>query len=125
MPGHWGEHFYDPDTKKWLGTSVSATTGKKLRRGFCQFVLGPIYKLIRGCVGGPDKREALHRHLEQLGIDITDASEEGEGLIKRVMANFLPLPDARADGRYCDASAIVGGGAKVSHGSPVRGSDRR
>lgn len=68
-----------------------------MRRGFCQFVLGPIYKLIRGCVGGPDKREALHRHLEQLGIDITDASEEGEGLIKRVMANFLPLPDALMD----------------------------
>lgn len=46
-------------------------------------------------MGGAEKREALHRHLDQLGIDIADASEEGEGLIKRVIANFLPLPDVR------------------------------
>lgn len=117
----WGDHFYDPDTKTWcdlrftwrqvcwlccfktlttsehinrLTTSVCHTTGKKLRRGFCRFVLEPIYKIIRGCLGGSDKRRFRKTHLRQLDIKldgydhISDATE----VMKSTMATLLPLP---------------------------------
>lgn len=92
----WGDHFYDPDTKTWLTTSVCHTTGKKLRRGFCRFVLEPIYKIIRGCLGGSDKRRFRKTHLRQLDIKldgydhISDATE----VMKSTMATLLPLPGA-------------------------------
>jgi hypothetical protein len=89
----WGEHYYDPDAKQWceghtllwseidwltqvyvsrLTTCISPTTGKTLPRAFCQFVLQPIYKVLRGCMGGADMRPALKAHLDRLGIDCID-----------------------------------------------------
>ena len=36
----WGSHFYSPTEKKW-----NQTGGDGYVRGFCQFVLDPIYKV--------------------------------------------------------------------------------
>ena len=38
----WGDQFYDPKERKWTKTPVAGSV-----RGFCQFVLDPIYK-VRG-----------------------------------------------------------------------------
>ncbi len=86
-----------PDTNR-LTTRVCPTTGKKLRRGFCRFVLGPISKIIRGCLDGSDKRRFLETYLcQQLDIEldidhISDATE----VMKRAMATLLPLPAVSA-----------------------------
>ncbi|ELR12025.1 elongation factor 2, putative [Acanthamoeba castellanii str. Neff] len=92
----WGDNFYDPDVKKWLKTDISPTTGKKLKRGFCQFVLAPIYRIIKGCLGGPEKRELLDKNIQQLGIELKAAEKalEGKDLMKCVMPKFLPLGTA-------------------------------
>ena len=37
----WGDHFYNPKEKKWSKTQK----GKDYVRGFCQFILDPIYKV--------------------------------------------------------------------------------
>jgi hypothetical protein len=76
---------------------VSPTTGKKLQRGFCQFVMAPICRLIKGCLAGPERREALDRHLHQLGVELKLAERELEGkdLMKCVMPKFLPLAPVR------------------------------
>jgi hypothetical protein len=81
-----------------LTSSECATSGKKLRRGFCRFVLGPIYKIIRGCLDGSDKRRFLETYLrQQLGIklDIDHISDATE-VMKRAMATLLPLPAVSA-----------------------------
>lgn len=110
----WGDNFYDPDTKKWyhshtscsscssqclvirVKSSVSPTTGKKLQRGFCQFVLRPIYRLIKGALGGAEKREGLDEYLTQLGIELkaSEKNLEGKNLMKCIMPKFLPLAPA-------------------------------
>jgi elongation factor 2 len=79
-----------------LKTDVSPTTGKKLQRGFCQFVLSPIFKVIKGCMGGPERREALDKHVHALGIELKAAEKalEGKDLMKCVMPKFLPLGTA-------------------------------
>lgn len=119
----WGDHFFDPDSNTWcdvrftwvwvvlflksltpsehtnrLTTSECATTGKKLRRGFCRFVLGPIYKIIRGCQDGSDKRRFLETYLrQQLGIKLDiDHSSYATEVMKRAMAMLLPLPAVSA-----------------------------
>jgi elongation factor 2 len=80
-----------------LKTDVSPTTGKKLKRGFCQFVLAPIYRIVKGCLGGPEKREQLDKNIQQLGIELkaADKALEGKDLMKCVMPKFLPLGTVR------------------------------
>lgn len=40
MRRFWGDQFYNPKTKKWTKTQVEGSV-----RGFCQFVLDPIFKV--------------------------------------------------------------------------------
>jgi elongation factor 2 len=42
----WGDNFYDAKKKKWVTTDVD-DEGKKLQRGFVQFIMDPIIKLMR------------------------------------------------------------------------------
>ena len=39
----WGDQFYNPKEKKWTKTAVEGSV-----RGFCQFVLDPIFKVREG-----------------------------------------------------------------------------
>ena len=47
----WGDHFYCQSQHKW-----STSKGEGLVRGFCQFVLDPIYKV--------DRKNVWHQYLE-------------------------------------------------------------
>lgn len=78
-----------------LKSNVSPT-GKKLQRGFCQFVLRPIYRLIKGALAGPEKREELDKYLGQLSIELkaSEKALEGKSLMKCIMPKFLPLASA-------------------------------
>jgi elongation factor 2 len=42
MKYFWGDHFFSPSEKKW-----STKDGEGYHRGFCQFVLDPIFKLFK------------------------------------------------------------------------------
>jgi hypothetical protein len=39
--GSRGDWFYDPEARRWRQTDEGGT----LKRGFCQFVLDPIYQV--------------------------------------------------------------------------------
>ncbi|KAJ7608810.1 P-loop containing nucleoside triphosphate hydrolase protein [Roridomyces roridus] len=86
----WGDHFFNPTTKKW-----SRQDDGTLPRAFCQLVLEPIYTLSR-VVMDSDTRE-LDRILEKLDITL-DPDErkymQGKRLLKSIMSKFLPLSDA-------------------------------
>ncbi|ELR15730.1 translation elongation factor 2, putative, partial [Acanthamoeba castellanii str. Neff] len=92
----WGDNFYDADVKR-RKTNISPTTGKRLDRGFCYFVLSPIRFILTACLGGPEQREALDKALLKLGIELQPEEKalQGKDLMKCVMPKFLPLGTAQ------------------------------
>lgn len=42
----WGDNFYDPIKKQWITEEITED-GRKLQRGFVQFIMEPIIRLIK------------------------------------------------------------------------------
>jgi len=81
----WGDHFYSGGEKKWK--KVAGADGN---RGFCQFILDPIYKMFDGVMN--NKKDVYTKLLEKLDIKLTveEKDLEGKPLIKRIMQKWLP-----------------------------------
>jgi elongation factor 2 len=88
MKNLWGERFYNPEAKKW-----STQNDGKSKRGFCQFVLDPIYKVFDCCMNV--KREETAALMDKLGIKLTVEEKELEGkpLLKAIVRRWLPAGD--------------------------------
>lgn len=88
MKKFWGDNFFDG--KKWTKDSQ----GGKLTRGFCQFVLDPIYKIFHSCMN--DDRPTLEKVLPALGIVLSaeERQQKDKKLMKLVMQKWLPAADA-------------------------------
>jgi len=85
----WGNRFYFGKEKKW-----KSEEGVGGVRGFCMFVLDPIYKLFNAIM--EFKKEKTEQLLTKLGIklDGEEKSLEGKPLLKVVMRRWLPAGDA-------------------------------
>jgi len=85
MKNLWGERFFNPESKKWQNNGDGKT-----KRGFCQFVLDPIYKVF-DCVMNVKKDETT-KLLEKLSIKLTaeERDLESKPLLKAVMRRWLP-----------------------------------
>jgi elongation factor 2 len=90
----WGDWFYCPDSKKWQKTNVSKLTGKTLKRGFCQFILDPIYEFFK--VIEQDDLEKMDSMCQALSIKLTKQERElvPKDRLKVVMQKFLPAHEA-------------------------------
>jgi len=88
MKNLWGERFFNPESKKWTSTGEG-----KFKRGFCQFVLDPIYKVF-DCVMNV-KKEDTTKLLEKLNVKLTveERDLESKPLLKAVMRRWLPAGD--------------------------------
>ncbi|CAI4223142.1 unnamed protein product [Auanema sp. JU1783] len=88
MRNLWGDRFFDSKTKKW---SNSQAEGAK--RGFCQFVLDPIFQVFDAIMNiKKDKVAALVEKLNiKLAVDEKDL--EGKALMKVFMRKWLPAGD--------------------------------
>jgi elongation factor 2 len=85
----WGDQFYNAKTKKW-----NKTGGDGYVRGYCQFVLNPIYTLFDAVMNfNKDKTAKL---IEKLNIQLTpeEADLEGKPLMKAMVRKWLPAGDA-------------------------------
>ncbi|KAF2068666.1 hypothetical protein CYY_010011 [Polysphondylium violaceum] len=90
----WGDNYYDVEAKKWTTDNVSVS-GKHLQRGFCQFVLEPIYQISQAVLS--ENMEKVNKMIEALKInmDRDDMLElKGKALLKAIMSSFLPAGDA-------------------------------
>jgi len=89
----WGDHFYNPATKRWQNTAEAAD-GTKLKRGFAQFIMEPITQIFDAVM--QNKREILNKILRSLNITLSaeDMSLEGRQLLKKVMSHFIPAADS-------------------------------
>ena len=43
----WGDHYFDPESKKWFTDEHNKDGKAVLKRGFCSFILEPMIKVIR------------------------------------------------------------------------------
>jgi elongation factor 2 len=88
-PKLWGDNFYDPETKKW-GTSNTSASGKPLKRGYCQFVLDPIYKLFDAVL--KEDLDRTTKILDSMKLKLTSEEREmrGKALLKTCMRKWLP-----------------------------------
>uniref|UniRef100_A0A1I8BHP6 Tr-type G domain-containing protein n=1 Tax=Meloidogyne hapla TaxID=6305 RepID=A0A1I8BHP6_MELHA len=88
MKNLWGDRFFNLKTKKW-----SSTQEPDCKRGFCQFVLDPIYKVF-DCVMNIKKEETV-KLCEKLGVKLTveERDMEGKPLLKTIMRKWLPAGD--------------------------------
>jgi elongation factor 2 len=88
MKRFWGDNFYSPSEKKW-----STTRADGYQRGFCQFVLDPIFKVFSSIMNF--RKEEYLKLIEKLNIKVLgedkDKLEEGgKPLLKVVMKSWLP-----------------------------------
>lgn len=54
----WGDHYYDPETRKFIGEPHSQS-GKSLKRAFVEFIMEPICQLTRSILEGD--KEAFNK----------------------------------------------------------------
>lgn len=85
----WGDQFYNAKEKKW-----NKSGGEGYVRGFCQFVLDPIFKVFKAIMGF--KKEETQKLIEKLNIKLSSEEKEKEGkpLLKAVMRKWIPAGDA-------------------------------
>eukprot|EP00118_Oscarella_pearsei_P024484 m.306164 g.306164 ORF g.306164 m.306164 type:complete len:841 (+) comp41018_c0_seq1:1394-3916(+) len=89
MRRFWGDNFYNAKTKKWTNTQEEGSV-----RGFCQFILDPIFKMFDAVMNF--KKEIIAKLLEKLSIKLSveDREKEGKPLLKSIMRQWLPAGDA-------------------------------
>lgn len=59
----WGDNYHDPITNKWTQSSKSEDGQHMLKRGFVQFILDPLYKVLDICA--QNKHDELERFCDR------------------------------------------------------------
>merc|ERR1711988_304972 len=84
----WGNNFFDPKSGKWSKKEGNGT------RGFCKFVLEPIFKMFKLIMDG--KKEKYTKLINMVGVNLTSDEKDlvAKPLVKTVMRKWLPASDA-------------------------------
>jgi len=91
MKSLWGDHFFTG--KKWVTKQFNKKTGKKRKRGFCQFILEPIQMMCDAVMN--EKKDIYTKFLDKNGIVIPKDARDytGKPLLKRIMQTWLPAAE--------------------------------
>ncbi|CAM6088803.1 unnamed protein product [Calypogeia fissa] len=87
----WGNHFFNPKTKKIVGKKAAAG---KLKPMFVQFVLEPIWQVYDVASQGKDGTEMLNKIIKSMNLTIPsrDLLQKDQKLVQQaVMSRWLPL----------------------------------
>jgi elongation factor 2 len=89
----WGDNYFDAKAKKWTNKNFGKD-GKKLTRGFVQFILDPIGQLFETIMA--EKMVAAKKMLTKLGVEVPKEDQDliGKPFLKRAMQLWLPASDA-------------------------------
>merc|ERR1711912_211794 len=90
----WGNNFFDAKTGKWSKKEGDGADGKPMVRGFCKFVLEPIFKMFKLIMDG--KTEKYTKLINMVGVQLTNDEKDlvQKPLVKTVMRKWLPASDA-------------------------------
>merc|ERR1711998_184847 len=85
----WGNNFFHPKSGKW-----TKKEGEGAVRGFCKFVLEPIFKMFKLIMDG--KKEKYTKLINMCGVNLTSDEKDLvlKPLVKTVMRKWLPASDA-------------------------------
>jgi len=91
----WGDNFFYPLSRKWNVKNPSDEKDGKPVRGFCQFVLNPIYQVI-DTIKNKTPDEVFKFCSEKLKITLTpdDKELDNKRLGKRILQKWLPAGEA-------------------------------
>lgn len=89
----WGDNYFDDTANKWTTSSQMG----RLRRGFEQYVLEPVYKVLELCC--ETRLDELEKFADKLNVQFKLKSDErdsvvGKELMSRFMKRWLPAADA-------------------------------
>lgn len=89
----WGDNYYDKSSKKWI-TQDTGSDGTKLQRGFVQYIMEPIIKLVKNIMA--DNKKVVFKTCELLGIAMSKEEQELEkkNLLRNVFMKWLNAADA-------------------------------
>jgi len=89
MARMWGNQFYNAKTKKW-----NKSGGEGYVRGYCQFILTPIFTLFDAVM--KFNKEKTAKLIKKLEIKLTpeEAELEGKPLMKAMVRKWLPAGEA-------------------------------
>lgn len=89
----WGDNFYDPKNKLWT-SEANSKDGEPLKRGFVHFILDPLLKISKACLG--NEVEALNKLLEVIEVKLDPQEKEltGKPLLKVVLRKWIEASDA-------------------------------
>lgn len=89
----WGDHYWDPETKKITTESVSQT-GKSLERTFVKFIMNPILKVKKAVMDG--KEEEIQKCFDSLDINLSKQEMElkGKKLVAAALSSWIDVADA-------------------------------
>merc|ERR1712013_39453 len=84
----WGDHCFNPKTNKW-----SKSIKEDYTRGFCMFVLTPIYKVTQAIMN--EDNEAIDKLVKKTGVTLKPEERGlvGKPLLKTFMRIWLPAGD--------------------------------
>jgi elongation factor 2 len=85
----WGDQFYNGKTKKW-----SKAGGDGFTRGYCQFVLNPIYTLFDAVMKFDKEKTAKLISKLEIKLSPDEKELEGKPLMKAMVRKWLPAGDA-------------------------------
>ena len=88
----WGEHYFDPESKKIVTDSYK--NGKPLERTFCKFVLGPIFQLVNTIMNKETEKYMVMLNSIEVKLNEKDLAKPEKEIYKIVMKQFLPIADA-------------------------------
>lgn len=82
----WGDHYYNAEQRKW-----SEQPGPGYIRGFCKFVMEPIYKMLTASLDNDDP-SVCFALCDKLSLKLTpeERSLRGKPLMSQVMRRWLP-----------------------------------
>ncbi len=93
----WGDNYYDPVTKKWFTQPLSADGERVLKRGFCEFVMGPIIRLTKAIMN--NEQEKVDKLIAKAGVVLKKEERElvDKKLLKKVFSRWLNVGDTIFD----------------------------
>jgi elongation factor 2 len=89
----WGDHFWDPDTKKFYTTPVSPS-GKPLERYACKMMLSPLFKLVRA-IADKDWKQ-IEKLLSVFDVKLAADDQEQQDsklLFRKIMKRVVYIGD--------------------------------
>merc|ERR1712054_671912 len=94
MKKMWGNNFFDAKSGKWSKKEGTDANGKPTVRGFCKFVLEPIFKMFKLIMDG--NKEKYTKLINMVGVQLTNDEKDlfQKPLVKTVMRKWLPASDA-------------------------------